>query len=88
MKSKNEAFISGRGGRTMKKIPVVCAAGMIAAAVLMNHKDAMAESGTIQSHGNLMFRDGSQTAVCSSDIQYLKEELDRLFGEIPNGREE
>lgn len=71
-----------------KKISVICAVSIIAAALLTNYGYARAESRTIQSHGDLMFGDGSQTAVCSSDIQYLKETLDRLFGEIPNGREE
>lgn len=68
-----------------KKILVVCAAGFIITAAAINHEYAKAESKSIQSYGNLAFRDGSQTAVLSSDIQYLKEELDRLFGEIPNG---
>lgn len=66
-----------------KKILVVCAVSTIITTAVAHHDYARAESKTIQSHGNLMFRDGSQTAVCSSDIQYLKEELDRLFGEIP-----
>ena len=71
-----------------KKISVICAVSIIAAAVLTNRGYARAESKAIQSHGNLMFEDGSRTAVCSSDIQYLEEELDRLFGEISSGREE
>lgn len=68
-----------------KKILVVCAACMIVAVAGIDHNQARAESKTIQSYGNLMFRDENQIAVYSSDIQYLKEELDRLFGEIPNG---
>lgn len=71
-----------------KEISAICAVSIIAAAVLTNHEYARAESRAIQSHGNLMFEDGSRTAVCSSDIQYLQETLDRLFGEIPDGREE
>lgn len=67
-----------------KKILAACAVSMIVVMDLTNHDYARAESKTIQSHGNLMFRDGGQTAVFSSDIQYLQEELDRLFGEIPN----
>lgn len=78
------AFTSDKGGTMKKRISVICAAGIIAAAAFTNHDYVRAESRTIQSRGNLMFGDGSQTAVCSSDIQYLQETLDRLFGEIPN----
>ena len=67
-----------------KKILAICAVGIMVTAALTDHNDAKAESKAIQSHGNWIFRDGSQTAVYSSDIQCLKEELDRLFGEIPN----
>lgn len=65
-----------------KKIVVICAVSMIAAAA--NRDYVKAESRTIRSNGNLAFGDGSQTAVYSSDIRHLKEELDRLFGEIPD----
>lgn len=69
-----------------KKISVICAVGIVTAAAATNRDYARAEANTIISHGNLIFRDGSQTAVYSSDIQYLKGELDGLFGELPNYR--
>lgn len=67
-----------------KKILTICAVSIIATALVTNHDYVKAESKTIQSRGNLVLRDGSQMAIYSSDIQYLKEELNRLFGEIPN----
>lgn len=69
-----------------KKISVICAVGIMTVAAATNRGYARAESNTIISHGNLIFRDGSQTAVYSSDIQYLKGELDGLFGELSNYR--
>lgn len=67
-----------------KKILVICAVSIIVTAAVANHDYVKAESKTIHSYGNLAFGDGSLIAVYSSDIQHLKEELDRLFGEIPN----
>ena len=67
-----------------KKILAICAVSIIITAAVTNHGYVRAESKAIQSYGNLVLRDGSQMAIYSSDIQYLKEELDRLFGEIPN----
>ena len=67
-----------------KKILVACAVSIMVTAVVTDHDYAKAESKTIRSYGNLAFGDGSQIAVYSSDIQHLKEELDRLFGEIPS----
>ena len=67
-----------------RKIFIISAVGIIVTAAVTNHDYAKAQSKVIRSYGNLVFGDGSRIAVYSSDIQYLKEELDRLFGEIPN----
>lgn len=67
-----------------KKILVACAVSIMVTAAVTDHDYAKAESKTIRSYGNLAFGDGSQIAVYSSDIRHLKEELDRLFGEIPS----
>lgn len=67
-----------------KKILVICAVSIIAVAAVTKQDYVKAESKTIQSRGNLVFGGDGQTAVYSSDIQYLKEELDGLFDEIPN----
>lgn len=72
------------GGNMRKKISVICAVGIMVTATAASRNYARAESNTIRSYGNLVFGDGSRTAVYSSDIQYLKGELDGLFGEIPN----
>lgn len=66
-----------------KKISVICAVSIMAVAAT-SRDYARAETKTIHSYGNLVFRDGGQMELYSSDIQYLKGELDRLFGEIPN----
>lgn len=67
-----------------KKILMICAVSIIATAVVTNQDYAKAASRTIQSYGNLVLRDGSQMAIYSSDVQYLKEELDSLFNELPH----
>lgn len=67
-----------------KGILIISAVGIIVTAAATSRDYARAESTAIRSHGNLAFGDNGQITVYSSDIQYLKEELDRLFGEIPN----
>lgn len=67
-----------------KKILIISAVGIIVTAAATSHDYVRAESTAIRSHGNLVFGDNGQITVHSSDIQYLKEELDRLFGEIPD----
>lgn len=67
-----------------KKILAICAVSIMVTAVVTNHDYVKAASKKIQSYGNLVLRDGRQMAIYSSDIQYLKEELDSLFKELPN----
>ena len=66
-----------------RKILTICAACITAAAILTNYSYARAsEPEEIQSRGNLVLEDGGGMVVNTSDIHYLQEELETLFGEL------
>lgn len=66
-----------RGG-TLALAGAVCALGVSLGA----KGSVLAEEEAIHSKGNLVLREGQETAVYASDIHYLQEEMDRLYAEL------
>lgn len=67
-----------------KKILAVGAVSLVITGIASDHVFANAE-GTkmIHSKGNIVLEDGSSMAVYSEDIDYLRQEIEALFREIP-----
>lgn len=68
-----------------KRILVISAVSIIVTAIVASHGyvNAAAVSNTIRSRGNLVLGDGDAMAIYSKDIQYLQDELDMLYRELP-----
>ena len=68
-----------------KKLLVISAVSITVTAIVSNsgYVNAATVSNTIRSRGGLVLEDGSTMAIYSGDIQYLQDELDMLYGELP-----
>lgn len=67
-----------------KKILAVGAISFVIIGIASNHVFVNAEeTKTIHSKGNIMLEDGSLMAIYSEDLDYLQQEIEVLFREIP-----
>lgn len=70
----------------MKKrlLILLCVLGTAVLAAVFPSTSTRAENGNMKSHGNLSYQEGEITRIkiYSEDIDYLKNEIDRLKAEI------
>lgn len=70
-----------------KKILAVGAISLVITGIASDHVFANAEeTKTIHSKGNIVLEDGSSMAIYSEDLDFLQEEINALFREIPVSR--
>lgn len=72
----------------MKRAKKILVAFVLLAAVVCVPTVAKASGHTIRSHGTLIIKDADDSKrveLYASDIQYLQDELDKLFNELPGG---